>query len=234
MKKERSYLELSGLPLEGLTTGVQLSSILEATSYDQIAEGDKRDLIVIKEAFVFVDRKKKRVGVFTRSDRDHGTKIGQCSTLLCGNFDKSECTITQDGQIIYDVKDRLHNYLSEISGLFIESRTRKVPAIYYHDKERQKRYLFLVFELECSSDDLPLCCDLDNRTGDTFVGLRDIRDVERGVAKYNRSPFHVDNALVGLLSKKKRPFSGKFSVAEKIVDAKLASFTLVKFSLIGI
>lgn len=162
MAKERSYIELAELPLDRLGDGLALPTILKATRYGPITEQQKQDVVVLKEAFVLLDPKAKRVGVVTRSDKDHGTKIGQCSTLLCGNFDKSECTLTQDGTIIYDVKDRLHNYMKEISGLFVESRKRSLPTIFFHDRERNKRYLFLIFELTCDSREVPLCCHLDN------------------------------------------------------------------------
>ncbi len=234
MAKERSFLEISALPIESISTGINLSSILQQTKYGLISEADKRDVIVLKEAFIFLDPKLRRVGVFTRSDQDHGTKIGQCSSLLCGNFDRSECTITQDGSIIYDVKDRLHNYCKEISGLFVESKKKQIPTIYYHDKERNKRYLFLVFELSCSSTDMPLCYRLDNRTEDLFVGMHDIGDVTRGLQRYNRSVFNVDSKCIDSLPKKRMLFRRSFSIADKVIEAKLASFTLIKFNLIGI
>jgi hypothetical protein len=145
LKKERSYVELGALDFQDLSRGMKLSTILEATKYDLVSEADKREIIVIKEAFVFLDSKRRRMGVFTRSGVDHGTKIGQCSTILCGNFDKRECTITNDHCIIYDVKDRLHRYVKEISGLFVESKKPEIPTIFYHDKARDKRYLFLIF-----------------------------------------------------------------------------------------
>jgi hypothetical protein len=234
MAKERSYLELSALPLESMTTGMQLSSILNQTKYDIISEEDKRDIIIVKEAFIFLDPKGRRVGAFTRSGQDHGTKIGECSTLLCGNFDRRECTITQDGCIIYDVKDRLHNYVKEISGLFVESKRRQIPTIFYHDKERGKRYVFLIFELVCQSSEMPLCYRLDNRREDLFIGMRDVDDVTRGLEKYNRSPFNVDKACIKSLPKRRSLFGSKFSLADKLIEAKLASFTLLKFNLIGI
>ena len=234
MPKERSYLEVAALPLDLMATGINLSSILQQTKYGAISEEDKREIIVLKEAFVFLDTKFRRVGVFTRSDQDHGTKIGECSALLCGNFDRRECTIAQDGSIIYDVKDRLHNYVKEISGLFVETKKRQIPTIYYHDKERGKRYLFLIFELSCQSQDVPLCYRLDNRNEDLFIGMRDIADVTRGVQKYNRSAFNVDRACIDSLPKKRSLFGGKFSLADKLIEAKLASFTLVKFNVIGI
>jgi hypothetical protein len=234
MSKERSFLELSALPLDALTSGMKLSSILEQTKYAMVSESEKREIIIIKEAFVLLDPKRRRVGVFTRSDKDHGTKIGECSTLLCGNFDKRECTVTRDGTIIYDVKDRLHSYVREISGLFVEVPKAKIPTVYYHDQDRDKRYLFLLFELTCSSEHMPLCYHLDNRAEDLFIGMRDIRDVSRGVEKYNRSPFNVDKALVNILAPKRWSIGGKFSLAEKLVEAKLASFTLIKFNLFGL
>lgn len=104
MSKDRSYIELSALPLEQLNTGVKLSTILKETKYGEISETEKKDVIIVKEAFTLLDPKSKKIGVFTRSSDDHSTKIGDCSTLLCGNFDKQECTITKDGTIIYDVK----------------------------------------------------------------------------------------------------------------------------------
>jgi len=217
-----------------MSTGMNLASILKQTKYGVISEDDKRDLIVLKEAFVFLDPRLRRVGVFTRSDRDHGTKIGDCSTLLCGNFDRRECTITQDGSIIYDIKDRLHNYVKKISGLFVEPTKKQIPTIYYYDKERGKRYLFLIFELSCSSNDMPLYYRLDNRTEDLFIGMREIADVIRGVQKYNRSAFDVDKACVDSLPRKRLLFRGKFSLADKLIEAKLASFTLLKFNLIGV
>jgi hypothetical protein len=195
VRKERSYIELPDLPLDRLGDGVSLPMVLSTTKYGPIAEPDKRDVIVLKEAFVLVDPKARRVGVFTRSERDHGTKIGQCSVLLCGNFDRDECTVTKDGLIIYDVKDRLHNYVREISGLFVETPRKSVPAVFFHDKDRNKRYLFLLFELTCDSRTLPLCYRLDNRTEDMFIGMRDIDEVRRGVERYNGTPFEVDRAL---------------------------------------
>lgn len=84
---------------------------------------------------------------------------------------------------------------------------------------------------------MPLCYNLDNRDEDMFIGMRDIDEVLRGVQKYNRTPFHIDESLVkALLTKKRNPFSrfsGKsFTVVDKIIDANLVNFTLVKISLI--
>ncbi|MDD5131305.1 MAG: hypothetical protein PHH44_01460 [bacterium] len=234
MIKLRSYIKIADLPLDRLN-GLTLPVILDVTRYGPISEKQKEDVIVLKEAFVLLDPKARRVGVVTRSDKDHGTKIGQCSTLLCGNFKKNECTLTQDGMIIYDVKARLHNYMKEISGLFIESQKRSIPTIFFHDKERNKRYIFLIFELTCDSRDVPLCCRLDNREEDMFIGMRDLCDVQRGVEKYNYTQFEVDKSVVRMLSpKERRPlFSGKWSITDKIVEAKLANFTLIKFNLFG-
>lgn len=236
MAKERSYIELPALPLDHLNEGIGLPAILNATKYGPITEEEKQEVIIVKEAFVLLDPKARCVGVVTRSDKDHGTQVGQCSTLLCGNFDRTECTLTPDGTIIYDIKDRLHNYMREISGLFVESHRKVLPSVFFHDKQLNKRYLFLIFELTCDSREMPLCYHLDNRAEDMFIGMRDLVDVKRGLEKYNRTPFQIDKALIGALSQKRPlPFlTGKFSIAEKVIDAKLASFTLVKFSLIGI
>ena len=236
MPKERSYIELSALPLDHLNDGIGLPAILDATKYGPITEDDKHEVVVLKEAFVLVDTRRHRVGVVTRSDKDHVSQVGDCSILLCGNFDRTECTLTPDGTIIYDVKDRLHNYIREISGLFVESRRKSLPCVFYHDKEKSKRYLFLLFELRCDSREIPLCYHLDNRAEDLFIGMRDLADIKRGVERYNRTPFQIDKALVGVFPRggKLHFLRSKFSVIEKIVDAKLASFTLIKFNLIGI
>lgn len=237
MAKERSYIELSALPLDHLNEGMGLPAILDTTKYGPIAEEEKQEVVILKEAFVLLDPKARRVGVVTRSDKDHCTQVGQCSMLLCGNFDRTECTLTPDGTIIYDIKDRLHNYMREISGLFVESRRKSLPSLFFYDKQRNKRYLFLIFELTCDSREMPLCYHLDNRAEDIFIGMRDLGDIKRGVERYNRTPFQIDKALLlGALTQRwYLPFvHGKFSIADKVIDAKLASFTLVKFSLIGI
>ncbi|HEX4666041.1 MAG TPA: hypothetical protein VH207_05530, partial [Chthoniobacterales bacterium] len=67
-KKERSFVPLGDLELDDFATGLKLSRVIEATKYDFISEDDKKDLIVLKEAFVFLDPKLRRIGVFTRSD----------------------------------------------------------------------------------------------------------------------------------------------------------------------
>jgi hypothetical protein len=234
-KKYRSFLEVKDLPLAGLTQGsISLASVLKTTKYEELSDDDKRDVIVVKEAFALLDPKQKKVGVFTRSDKDHGTKIGQCSTLLCSNFDVRECTVTNDADIIYDAHDRLHANLKEISGLFTQVKKKSIPAVYYEDTERGKRYLFLLFELTCNFDQLSLCYHLDSRRSDMFIGMRDIKEVSRGLHKFNKSSFDVDKALVDILKSKGGFFGGKFSFAEKLIEAKLASFTLVKFQLIGV
>ena len=64
MIKQRSYLELNALPFESLGTGIKLPAILNETKYGPVSEDDKRDLIVIKEAFIFTDPSSRRVGVF--------------------------------------------------------------------------------------------------------------------------------------------------------------------------
>ncbi len=235
-KKERSFVEFGALDVNDFSSGLKLSKVIEATKYDLISEEDKGDIIVLKEAFVFLDPRLRRIGVFTRSDRDHGTKIGQCSTILCGNFDRRECTITNDKSIIYDVKDRLHRYAKEISGLFVESKRSEIPTIYYHDKDRGKRYLFLIFQLSCSARDMPLYYRLENRAEDLFIGMHDLPDVSRGLERYNRSNFDVDKAVVAGIPEKRWFLPTSFSITEKLFEAKIASpsFTLVKFNVVGI
>jgi hypothetical protein len=230
-------LELQDLPLDQMfQKKLNLSSVLFKTKYDDLSEKDKKDdIIIIKEAFTFLDKKRKSIGVFTRSTKDHSSLVGDCSTLLCGNFDKSQCTIRKDGKIIYNAKNRLHNYVSKISGLFNEVVTKEIPTIYYHNKVTNKKYLYLVFELTCSSDEMPLCYHLDNRKEDLFIGLRNLNDVSRGLKCYNESTFNVDMSIVDSLSSSIRfPYLKKFSIIDKIIDAKLSSFTLFKVNLTGL
>ena len=230
-KKYRSFIELKDFPMDQLKGQMDLASILEATKYAEISEDEKQEVIILKESFIFLDKKLRRVGVFTRSDKDHGSKIGECSTLLSGNFDKTHCTVTNDGAILYNIKSRLDNYVREISSIFNEPARKKIPTIYFHDRERNKRYIFLIFELSCDSKEMPLCYRLDNRTEDLFIGMRDVADIARGVNKYNRSEFQIDKFLVRIFSEKAGLpwFNGKFSVIDKLVDLKMADFTLVKF-----
>lgn len=234
LRKNRSYLEPNDLPLGDINKGISLSEIIKKTKYDDVSEGEKKDIIVVKEAFSLLDPKRKKIGVFTRSEKDHGTKIGQCSTLLCGNFDNRICTVSQEGDIIYDVNVRLHEHIKEISGLFSTAKQKRLPALFFHDKNKNKRYLFMLFELICDSRQLPLCYHLDDRKGDLFIGMRDIEEVSNGVKRFNKSQFEIDNALVAILKSKAKPFGGRFSFAEKLVEAKLASFTLIKFQLFGV
>lgn len=235
MAKERSYLEFKDFPLNSLQAPVSLSSVLGVTKYGEISEADKKDVIVLKETFVLYDKRNSKLGVFTRSENDHGTKIGQCSTLLSSNFDRGECTITQDGTIIYDVKDRLHNYLREISGLFHERRQKQIPTIFFHDKKKGKRYLFLTFVLECDSHELPLCYKLDNRQGDMFIGMRDISEVNTAIARYNKSSFEVDKFVVQNLKRRLFPklFGGITLENVNLIKIEVGDFSLAKFSLVG-
>lgn len=200
-----------------------------------ITEEQKRDVIVIKETFVLFDKNRQKLGVFTRSEDDHGSKIGQCSTLLCSNFERTECTITQDGMIIYDVKDRLHYYLREISGLFRERPQKQIPTIFFHDKKKDKRYLFLSFVLECDFRTLPLAYKLDNRQSDFFIGMRDIDEVVAAFGKFNRSSFEVDEFVVHNLKRRwfDLPFGNVSIENVNLIKIDVGDFALAKFSLIG-
>jgi hypothetical protein len=83
---------------------------------------------------------------------------------------------------------------------------------------------------------MPLCYNLENRTEDLFIGMHDVPDVTRGLERYNRSDFDVDKAVVSGLPKKRWLMPSSFSITEKLFEANIASpsFTLVKFSVVGI
>lgn len=237
LKKEKSFIELKDLPLEELFRGsVSSQSIISKTQLQRVSDDDKRDIIVVKKAFTLLDTKRRMVGVFSRSEKDHTSKVGQCSTLLCGNFDVTSCHITPAGEMIYDSRVRLHEHMGELSNCFDNSKSKAVSIVYFHDEDASKRYIYIIFELCCHAIQLPLYRKLKSRKGDLFLGLRHVGDIKSALSRFNKSPFHVDNKLVETLSSSGTRWpilSSKFSVAEKLVEVKGASFTLVKFQLIG-
>lgn len=205
LMKEKSFIKLDKFPFDFFNGDIPLSEIISLLEVGAVDEEYKKDIVVVKECFILLDSDKSKIGVFTRSSSDHHTKIGQCSILLSGNFCKSECTITENKEVIYDVNARLHLYMSQISGIMIKGyKGSSIPAVFVHDKTLNKRYIFFLFFISCDSSSMPLCYSIENRRDDVFIGMRDYSDIVSAIKKYNQSDFRVDRAILNVLEPKRQ------------------------------
>lgn len=230
----KSYIEPKDLPTDGFGN---LSSMLETIKYGELSHEEKPEVIVIKETFLLRNKKGNKVGVVTRSSKDHRSTVGDCSVLLHGDFIRDECSADNRGKLHYDVNDRLHEHFGSMSSLFRPAQSEKSLLIHYVNPYNNRRYIFLVFEMMCEEYPPPMYIKLKTRIDDAFVGFHDIKEVAAGIKKYNKTPIDVDENVFRALKPKRfyqkndTPILNNIEVKNSLISP---SITLVKINLIGV
>lgn len=229
----KSYIEPKDLPTDGFR---DLSSALSVIKYGDIGHDEKPDVIVVKESFFLRDSKGKKVGVFTRSSKDHSATLGDCRVLLNNDFMREEASVDNFGRVSYDVSDRLHEQLGKYSALFRPANAGKSILVHYKNETNNRRYIFAIFEMICVDFPPPFYIKLKTRMEDAFVGLHALKDVASGIKKYNKSTTEIDENLINLV-RPKRIFqnqSASIFSADIKNSAVSANVTLLKVNLVGI
>ena len=149
----KSYIEPSDFSTDGFRN---LSSVLKVIKYGDIAEGEKPDVVVIKETFFLRNENGTKIGVFTRSSKDHKATVGDCSVLLHNDFLCEESTVDSRGKVYYDVNDRLHEHIGPFSSSFRPATSDQSLLIHYKNPHNGRRYIFAIFEMICSDFPPPL------------------------------------------------------------------------------
>ena len=89
----------------------------------------------------------------------------------------------------------------------------------------------------CDEFPPPMYIKLKTRMDDAFVGFHDLKDVEAGIKKYNKTPIEVDENVFRVL-RPKRFFQNKNASILKSIDIQNSvispSITLVNINLVGI
>jgi hypothetical protein len=229
----KSYIEPKDLPTDGFSN---LSSALKVIQYGDIDHESKPDVIVVKESFFLRNKDGTKIGVFTRSSKDHKATLGDCRVLLNNDFMREEATVDNFGRVSYDVSDRLHEHLGSYSSLFRPAKTNDSVLVHFKNPNNGRRYLFAVFEMICVDFPPPLYLRLKTRIEDAFVGVHDIEDVAAGIEKYNQSTIDIDKNLIRLVKPKRFFQNANSSIFRAEIKNSLVSpnLTLLKVNLIGI
>jgi hypothetical protein len=227
----KSYIEPKDLRTDGYAN---ISSMLKTIKYGELSQDEKPEVIVIKETFLLRNKMGNRLGVVTRSSKDHKSTVGDCSVLLHSDFIRDECSADNRGRLYYDVNDRLHEHFGSMSSLFRPAQSDKSLLIHYLNPRNKRRYIFVVFEMVCDDYPPPMFIKLKTRMDDAFVGFHDLKEVAVGIKKYNKTPIDVDENVFRVL-KPKRFFQNKDSSILKGIEIKNSlispSITLVTLQL---
>lgn len=229
----KSYIEPQDLPTDGIAN---LSSALKVIRYGDLSQGDKPNVVVIKESFFLRNQDGTKIGVFTRSAKDHTATVGDCRVLLNNDFMIDEARVDNRGKVCYDVNDRLHEHLGPYSALFRPTAASDSVLIHYRNPNNGRKYIFAVFEMVCVDFPPPLFIKLKTRTEDAFVGFHEVKDVAAGIRKYNQTTIDVDEALIRLVRPRKFFQKTHTSVFRAEIKNSLVSpnLTLFKVNLIGV
>lgn len=229
----KSYIELRDLPTDGFSN---LSSALKVIQYGDLAQGDKPDVIVIKESFFLRNQQGTKIGVFTRSSKDHKATLGDCRVLVNNDFMREEASVDNRGTVCYDVNDRLHEHFGPYSSLFRPAESSDSILIHFKNPSNGRKYIFAVFEMVCVDFPPPLFIKLKTRMEDAFVGFHEVKDVAAGIRKYNQTSIEVDESLIRLVKPRKFFQKPNASVFRAEIKNSLVSpnLTLFKVNLLGI
>ncbi len=177
-----------------------------------------------------------KIGVFTRSERDHRSTVGDCSILLHNDFIKDECSVNNLSRVNYDVNDRLHEHFGAYSASFKPATTNESLLVHYTNPYTKKRYIYVVFEMICTDYPPPMFLKLRTRMEDAFIGMQDVKDVTIGLRKYNKTPIEVDTKIAGLIKPKWLLSNKNRSVLNVEIKSQLnaVNLTLLKVNVVGI
>ena len=229
----KSYIEPNDLPTDGISNFADTLNIIK---YGEICHSEKPEVIVVKESFFLRNEKGTKIGVFTRSEKDHSATIGDCRVLVNSDFMREEAEVDNHGKVSYDVNARLHEHLGAHSSQFRPPSTDNSVVVHFTNPKNNRKYIFIVFEMVCVDFPPPLYLKLKTRKEDAFVGLHDVKDVAKGIDKYNKNSIEVDQNLINLV-KPKRFFNNtdlsvfKTNIKNSVVSSNV---TLMKINLFGI
>jgi hypothetical protein len=229
----KSFIEYKDIPTDGF---VDMPAVLKSMKYGQLAQTEKPEVVVIKESFLLRNQKGNKVVIFTRSQKDHSSTVGDCSILLHGDFIKEESQIDNNGIIHYDVNDRLHEHLGSFSSIFSPAKTKKSTLVHYHNPYNNRKYIFIIFEMVCNDYPPPMFLKLKTRLEDAFIGMHDIKDAATGIRKYNKTPIDVDENVIKLVKPNGLLYGKDKSILNLDIKSSLINpnLTLFKVNLIGV
>lgn len=189
----KSYIEPQDLPTDGLKS---LPAVMDVIRYGNINHDEKPEVIVVKESFFLRDKSGSRVGVFTRSAKDHSATVGDCRVLVNGDFIKGQATKDNNGNVLYNTSSRLGEHLGPFSSQFTPVNSSNSLLVHFTNPTNNRKYVFIVFEMVCTDFPPPLHVPLETRTADAFVGLHDRKVVKAGIKRFNKSTTEVDEMLI--------------------------------------
>lgn len=229
----KSFVEFKDIPTDGFSN---INALLKVMKYGELSHEEKTEVVVVKESFLLRNANGNKVAIFTRSQKDHRSTVGDCSILLHNDFMKEECNIDNSGIIHYDVNDRLHEHLGTYSSIFAPVKAKNSLLLHYINPYNQRKYVFIIFEMICNDYPPPMYLKLKSRLEDSFIGMHDTRDAKVGIKKYNKTPIDIDENVAKLIRPNRLLRSKEKSILN--VDFKPAlispSLTLVKVNLIGL
>ena len=229
----KSYVEPGDLPTGGIK---DFASLFPLIKYADVKHDEKREVIIIKESIILRNERGSKIGVLTRSSRDHNCTVGDCSVLLHNDFIKDECRSDNFGKFSYDINDRLHEHFGTFSSSFSPVKSKDSLLIHYENPLNAKKYIFVIFEMICNDYPPPMYLKLKTRVDDAFIGMQDVKDVNIGIRKYNKTPIDVDTKIVDLI-KPKRFFNNKdTSVFNFEIKPTLntVNLTIIKLNIFGV
>lgn len=229
----KSYIEPKDLPTNGLST---LSSALDIIRYGNIAHNEKPDVIVVRESFLLRDKSGSKIGVFTRSSKDHQATTGDCRVLVNSDFMLNEAKSDNNRKVFYDTSARLHEHLGPFSSQFRPAKTDDSILIHFTNPNNARKYLFIIFEMICEDFPPPLYIPLKGRKVDSFVGLHDRKIVETGIKRYNKSTTEVDEVLIRAMKPRMfgRTISSSIFRGEFRTSVISNNLTIFKVNIVGI
>lgn len=229
----KSYVEFKDIPTDGFKN---MPAVLKAMKFGELSHSEKPEVVVVKESFLLRNQKGTKVAIFTRSQKDHSSTVGDCSILLHGDFIKEESQIDNNGIIHYDVNDRLHEHLGTYSSVFEPAKTKNSTLIHYHNPYNNRKYIFIIFEMICNDYPPPMFMKLKSRLEDVYIGMHDIKDAAIGIRKYNKTPIDVDENLIKVVKPGGLFFNKNKSLINLDIKSSLINpnLTLLKVNLVGI
>ena len=230
---QKSYIEFKDIPTDGFAN---IPAVLNAMKFGELSQSEKTEVVVVKESFLLRNQKGNKVAIFTRSQKDHSSTVGDCSILLHSDFIKEESQIDNNGIVHYDVNDRLHEHLGSYSSVFSPAKTKNSTLVHYNNPYNHRKYIFIIFEMVCNDYPPPMFLKLKTRLEDSFIGMHDIKDASIGIKKYNKTPIDVDENVVKLVKPKGLIFNKNKSILNLDMKNSLVNpnLTLFKVNLVGI
>lgn len=230
---KKSFIEINKIAELDAITPVQLMGNI---CYDYFDESQKPDVFIVKESFILRDKKFKTIGVYTRTNLDHKSKIGDCSIVLSSDFDKSRCQIDGNGKMIYDVSSGLRMHFGLNAALFKPENTHPILISKYVDAKSNKKYINVFFDVVLFDPPAPIAYKLDTRLADHFIGLRTIGEIQNGLKRFNKGEFNIDMKILNLIKGRRGIFRNiwnKISGNEIDISAVKSEIAIIKINVIG-